>query len=100
MITSTHPVTNYRADLFPLLALSEGFGQPSNRPGLPYFDSVGKATIGYGFNIEDRNVARLVLAQMGILAGKTDSQVLQIESDLRAAINAGEEKGVRNHCLH
>ena len=63
MITSTHSVTNYRADLFPLLASSEGFGKPANRPGLPYFDSVGKATIGYGFNIEDGNVARLVLTR-------------------------------------
>ena len=88
MLTNAHPVINHRADLFTMLAVAEGFGTPG-RPGLPYFDSAGKATIGYGFNMEDRNVARLVLAQMGILAGKTDSQVLQIESDLRTAINAG-----------
>lgn len=40
MITNAHPVTNYRADLFPLLALSEGFGE-IGRLGLPYFDERG-----------------------------------------------------------
>ena len=48
MITNTPPVVNHRADLFSRLALVEGFGE-IGRPGLPYFDSVGKATIGYGF---------------------------------------------------
>lgn len=91
MLTNTHPVADHRADLFSRLALGEGFGKPANRPGLPYFDDANppRATIGYGFNLEDRNVARLVLAQIGVLAGKIDSQVLQIESDFRAAINAG-----------
>jgi len=71
-----------------VLVVTEGFGTPG-RPGLPYFDSVGKVTIGYGFNLEDGNEARLVLAQLSMLAGKSDSQVLQIESDLSTAINLG-----------
>lgn len=47
MITNTHPVTDHRADLFTLIAVSEGFGKPTNRPGLPYFNAIGGATIDY-----------------------------------------------------
>ncbi len=95
MLTNTHSVTNHRVDVFSMLALAEGSGEPG-RPGLPYFDKARppRATIGYGFNLEDRNVARLVLAQLGILAGKSDSQVLQIENDFRSAMQV---VGARQH---
>lgn len=42
MISITHPAVNHRTDLFSRLALVEGFGE-IGRPGLPYFDSVGKS---------------------------------------------------------
>ena len=57
MIT-THSTANYRDDLYAFLGSDriEGFRQD------PYFDPVGLATIGVGFNIGgDRTVQRYVL---------------------------------------
>jgi GH24 family phage-related lysozyme (muramidase) len=60
---ATHSTANYRDDLYAFLSSSsiEGFRQD------PYFDSVGLATIGVGFNIEgDRSSQLYVLNQLAL----------------------------------
>lgn len=82
MIT-THSTSNYRNDLYTFLSSStiEGYRQD------PYFDSVGQATIGVGFNIEgDSNVQRYVLNQLGVFAGRTDQEIETIRKDFEATI--------------
>ena len=90
MSITPHPIADYKAALFVQIRNSEGFGL-RNRPGLPYLDTAtpSRATIGYGFNIEDGNAARLVLARLGLFAGKTDADVLRIEGEFRTAIRTG-----------
>ncbi len=59
-----HPVADYIQELFNFTVGTEGFAG-----GLPYFDTAKprKATIGYGFNIEEPNYLLLVLEQLGIV---------------------------------
>ncbi|MDH5670388.1 MAG: hypothetical protein OEY86_20495 [Nitrospira sp.] len=80
---ATHSTTNYRNDLYAFLSSDriEGFRQD------PYFDSVGLATIGVGFNIEgDRNVLRYVLNQLGVFDGKSDQAINDAVEDFRLTI--------------
>jgi hypothetical protein len=80
-----HPVTDHLAELFSSLGLSEGFKD------VPYFDTAKpyrKATIGYGFNIEDSGNLLLVLREMGIINGSmTTSQINTIRNAFTTAIN-------------
>jgi GH24 family phage-related lysozyme (muramidase) len=93
----THATTNYRDDLYAFLSSPpiEGFRQD------PYFDSVGLATIGVGFNIEgDRSVQRYVLNQLGVFAGRSDQEIENIRQDFENTIasvpNGNEVQLVNN----
>lgn len=75
---------SYMTELFDFIAVKEGFGRT------PYFDSPkpsAKATIGYGFNIEQvPNYMLLVLEQMGII--NNTMTTAQIDAAVTACIDA------------
>jgi len=79
---NTHPIADYRTALLTFLTPVEGFRQD------PYFDTKGIATIGHGFNIETNpDALLLVLNQLGLFAGRTDQEIVNIRDDFRQLIS-------------
>lgn len=69
-------------DIFQDLKRDEGFEEEA------YRDTVGKLTIGYGWNIDDRPISKVVMAKRSLSATMTGNATLQRALTARRTLSA------------